>query len=619
METVSKIKQPKVAVMTLNWNGLKDTIECLESLKKIAYTNYEVVVIDNGSKGNEAQVLEEKFGDSMHLIKNDRNYGGSGGYNIGMRYVLGNSDAEYLLMLDNDTVVAPEFLDELVQVITGDKKIGVVTAVIYSYDKPYQIQQSLSGRINYWIGDLIGMDWFTALFVKPKIKDNSPREVKQIGFWCALFRRECIENIGLLDETYFFAWEGADYCERLGKAGYKIVYTPKARIWHKWRTSKKMDGWIQYYHPRNRFKFMRQYATRMQNVSFYIFFFAIHLWLATAYYLILHHRPRVLLNFYKGVRDGAFPTKESSRWSDISGGQMRIKLLRKLFYPFRFMFGKGFGNVQLLTMAYRIFIRLLIPKQYIIVEANDCQLGMILGGDRGFDSLASGLIFGRGYEIQNTELFKYFVKKDMVVVDVGAHIGYYTILASKLVGNSGQVLAFEPEPRNLVDLGTNIELNRCSNVRVVGKAVSDKNGMAKLYVTANASGECGLIEIKHRSRTTVDVETVTLDSIIGDIPVDIIKIDVEGGEMGVLLSAKNLLSVNQGIKIFIELWKTGIEAAGYSCMDCWNILERYGFHYIYLIDERNRKVKRTDFDNLLAYICRAEGVNLLCSKEEVPI
>lgn len=298
------MKQPKVAIMTLNWNGLEDTIECLESLKKITYPNYEVVVIDNGSKGNDAQVLDDRFGDYIHLIRNDRNYAGCGGYNIGRRYVWGNSDAEYLLMLDNDTIVDTEFLNEMVQVITRDNKVGVVTAVIYSYNEPNRIQQSLSGRINFWIGDFIGMDWFSGFFIVPKLKDDLPREVKQIGFWCALFKRECIENVGLLDETYFLAWESADYCERIARAGYKIMYAPKAKIWHKWRGAKKVDGWIQYYQPRNRFKFMRQYGTRMQNISFYAFFFAVHFWLATAYYLIWHRRPRVLLRFYKGVRDG---------------------------------------------------------------------------------------------------------------------------------------------------------------------------------------------------------------------------------------------------------------------------------------------------------------------------
>ena len=435
-------------------------------------------------------------------------------------------------------------------------------------------------------------------------------KLNRLDFGGALFRRECIETIGLLDETYFFAWEGADYCERIGIAGYKIVYAPKAKIWHKWRTSQKMDGWIQYYHPRNRFKFMRQYATRMQSISFYAFFFAVHLWLATAYYLIWHRRPRVLLNFYKGVIDGVFPTK---------GSLVSIKLLQKLFYPFRSLFGKGFGNIRLFATIFRILVRIFIPKQHIVVEANDCKLGMVVGGDRGFDSLASGIIFGIGYERKNTKLFKHFVKKDMTVVDVGAHIGYYTILASKMVGDNGIVWAFEPEPRNLINLEANVELNMCSNVQLVKKAVSDKNGNAKLYITKDASGECGLIEVKHRPKTTIDVETVTLDSIIGDISVDVIKIDVEGGEMGLLLGAGKLLIMNQGIKMFIELWKIGIEESGYSCIDCWNILEQYGFQYIYLIDEMKQKVKRIDMDNLLDYIQKAEGVNLLCSKEELLI
>src|SRR4030065_2361956 len=90
------MNQPKVSIITLNWNGLEDTTECLESLKKIAYTNYEVIVVDNGSEGNDAQVLEERCGDYIHLIKNDRNYGAGGGINIGMRYVLDNSNADYL-------------------------------------------------------------------------------------------------------------------------------------------------------------------------------------------------------------------------------------------------------------------------------------------------------------------------------------------------------------------------------------------------------------------------------------------------------------------------------------------------------------------------------------------
>jgi len=99
------MNQPKVCIITLNWNGLEDTIECLESLKKITYTNYEVIVVDNGSEGNDPQVLEERFGDYIHLIKNDRNYGFYGGANIGIRYALKNSYPDYLLLHEGIAVV----------------------------------------------------------------------------------------------------------------------------------------------------------------------------------------------------------------------------------------------------------------------------------------------------------------------------------------------------------------------------------------------------------------------------------------------------------------------------------------------------------------------------------
>jgi len=300
-----QVNRPAVSIIILNWNGLEDTLECLESLKKIAYPNYEVVVVDNGSEGNDAQVLEEKFGNYTHLIKNDRNFGFAVGANIGMRYVLNNSNPDYLLLLDNDAIIDRNCLDELVQVMTTDSQIGAVTAVIYCYDEPDEIQQSLSGRVNFWIGDVIGMDWVTRFFkIRPTLKDNLPREVKQTGFWCILFKRECFEKIGLIDRSYFFTWEGADYCERLRRKGYKIVYAPKAKIWHKWRTAYGIDGRTEYYNPRNRFKFMRQYGTRLQNISFFLFFFGIHFWLAVIYYLVWRRRPDASRSFVRGALDG---------------------------------------------------------------------------------------------------------------------------------------------------------------------------------------------------------------------------------------------------------------------------------------------------------------------------
>ena len=302
------MNQPRVSIITLNWNGLENTTECLESLKKITYPNYEVIVVDNGSEGNDAQVLEERFGDYIHLIKNDKNYGFAGGANIGMRYALNNSNPDYLLLLDNDTVVDPEFLTEMVKVAEAAPAIGIAGAMIYYYDQPERLQ-FVSGKTDFWRGDIIGMSGIDRVLGKKEIdrgQYDSIKETEQIGFWSALIKRKVVESIGMLDEEYFFTWEVPDYCLRIWEAGYKIVYIPKAKVWHKWQTANNRDEFFQYYNLRNRFRFMKQHATRWQYRSFLIYFFGIHFWLATAYYLVWLRHPRMLLSFYKGVRDGLF-------------------------------------------------------------------------------------------------------------------------------------------------------------------------------------------------------------------------------------------------------------------------------------------------------------------------
>ena len=107
---------PKVSIIVLNWNGLDDTIECLESLRDVTYPNYRVIVVDNGSAGDDVRILRERFEECAHIIANDRNYGFAEGNNIGMRYALDSFDPTYLLLLNNDTVVAPDFLDKLFKV-----------------------------------------------------------------------------------------------------------------------------------------------------------------------------------------------------------------------------------------------------------------------------------------------------------------------------------------------------------------------------------------------------------------------------------------------------------------------------------------------------------------------
>ena len=130
MSAINIDKKPEVSIIILNWNGLEDTIECLESLKKITYPNYKLIIVDNGSEGNDVAVLRHRFGSYIHIIEKDKNYGFTEGNNIGMRYAL-KGEARYILLLNNDTIVDPDFLSNLIKVAAGDPKIGLLIFCIF--------------------------------------------------------------------------------------------------------------------------------------------------------------------------------------------------------------------------------------------------------------------------------------------------------------------------------------------------------------------------------------------------------------------------------------------------------------------------------------------------------
>ena len=300
---------PKVSIIILNWNGLEDTVECLESLQKITYLGYEIIVVDNGSRGNDARVLREKFGDYIHLIQNDRNYGYTGGNNIGLRYVLARSRPDYCLILNNDIVVAPDFLNQLVEAAGSDASIGITGPKVYFYDFPDRIHCA-GARINMRRGQVacIGMKQ------ADRGQYDTRREVDYLAGCCLLVKNEVIQKIGLFDESYFCYWDETDFCVRAAKAGYKVVYIPEARMWHKIPMKEKIRdkspdsgraaGIPYYYTTRNRFKFMRKYATRWQYLSFFAYFFGYYLWYMVGVCLVYHRDINRLASFYRGVRDG---------------------------------------------------------------------------------------------------------------------------------------------------------------------------------------------------------------------------------------------------------------------------------------------------------------------------
>jgi GT2 family glycosyltransferase len=277
--------EPKVAVVILNWNGWRDTIECLESLFKVSYQSMCVIVVDNGSTDDSIPRLREYCQDgakiqssTLHvggrtqpvsvvefaredavrvsmkdsrgtdvppkrmiaLIRNEQNYGFAEGCNIGMRYALAAVDPEYILLLNNDTVVDPLFLSELVKVGEADRRIGIIGPKILFYD--------FNGR-----NDII---WYAGGRIKPwhelvfKHVGNSEEDRGQYDSiteteWCTgaafLLKSELAKN-SLLNPVYPFGSEDVEYCIKMRKSGYKVVYVPSARVWHKVGASRAKLG-----------------------------------------------------------------------------------------------------------------------------------------------------------------------------------------------------------------------------------------------------------------------------------------------------------------------------------------------------------------------------------------
>lgn len=257
---------PRVSIILLNWNGLEVTIDCLESLKNISYPNYEVIVVDNASSGNDVEALNERFGDYIHIIKNDMNYGFAEGNNIGIRHALINNP-DYVLMLNNDTVVAPDFLSELVKVTQTDARIGVSAPKIYFYDEPEKLGHA--GRfINYWTCSM--RDRGARQIDHGQFEDVI--EVDYASGCCMLISRQVLQNVGLLDSRFFFGGgEDVDICTRAAKHGFRTLFAPKSKIWHKASSSSRMNKTrsqlYSYYIVRNRFILMEKHCTKLQFIT----------------------------------------------------------------------------------------------------------------------------------------------------------------------------------------------------------------------------------------------------------------------------------------------------------------------------------------------------------------
>ena len=256
---------PKVSIIILNWNGLKDTIECLDSLKKITYPNYEVIVVDNGSEGNDADILEEKYKDYVKVIKNKENLGFTGGNNVGIRRTLGEGKSDYILLLNNDTTVEPNFLNELIKTALQDEKIAVIGSVIADY---YTKKTTfMNSKIDKKLKAEARLDYLNS--------DKNWWETGRVHGASMMIRSEYLLRYSFfLDEDLFLYCDELDLCLRARKHGLKVAIAGKSKVYHKGEFSlNKIQNPINiYYIVRNRILLAGKMLSIKDRIIFWILF-----------------------------------------------------------------------------------------------------------------------------------------------------------------------------------------------------------------------------------------------------------------------------------------------------------------------------------------------------------
>lgn len=223
---------PHVAVIILNWNGWQDTSACVRSLQESTYPNYNILLVDNGSTDDSVARLREQFPD-LEILETGENLGFAKGNNAGMAHVLAADMADYVWLLNNDTLVQPSTLAELIQTADNIPHTGALGAVLMEADRPDVVQEWGGRRMCLWTG----IAW----------PASSKRPPNYICGASLFLRKACLTQCGLFDPEYFFFFEDTDLGYRIRNQGWDIHTAQLAVVLHKGSASVGTQSHNQFY------------------------------------------------------------------------------------------------------------------------------------------------------------------------------------------------------------------------------------------------------------------------------------------------------------------------------------------------------------------------------------
>lgn len=279
-----------VYIILVNYRAITLTLECINSLQKITYQHYKILVIDNSPDEGLDEELKKKF-PSVIMLKSDKNSGFTGGNNIGIKYAMG-TEAEYIVLLNNDTTVEKNFLEPLIETFK-DKSVGLATGKIMHAIEENKIWYG-GGKINWIRGSGI-------TFGSGK-SDNYDYDIKREVTFASgcLFclKRDVIEKIGMLDEEYFTYQEDTDYCVRLNRNGFNIIYEPKSIIYHQVNAATTRSSIPSlYYQFRNRLFFIQKNSFLLLKPVAYLYIIST-MFIKSIYWIMIMETRNVKLTFF---------------------------------------------------------------------------------------------------------------------------------------------------------------------------------------------------------------------------------------------------------------------------------------------------------------------------------
>jgi len=236
---------PYLCSVILNSNRRQDTLDCLASLARTTYRDHHAIVLDNRSTDGSVEAIRFAFPD-VQVVELQENLGYAGNNNIGIRAAM-NEGADWILLLNEDTIVDPDCLACLIEVGESESRIGIVGPMVYHHDEPTVIQ-SAGGRIDRrWEAFHHGQN------EADQGQFAAPHVVDFISGCAILVRRAVIEQVGMIDPRYFYYWEETEWCLRAGRAGWRIWHVPAAKVWHKGvQRDYRPKPTVTYYATRNR-------------------------------------------------------------------------------------------------------------------------------------------------------------------------------------------------------------------------------------------------------------------------------------------------------------------------------------------------------------------------------